>query len=135
MSYVFAGKNLFAVSDQLKEASIEELRLLNQACVALLNHRTRSQAIEAGRSFNLGDRVTFKDKRGIDQFGTVTKVNGKTLNVNGDNGVPWRVSTLLVTRVEGQGLVVKKPPKAASPAHAEAVQPSPEDDDPMWGSF
>ena len=48
--------------------------------------------------FNVGDRVTFNDRKGITQEGTVTKVKVKNILVLTDSDVGWDIPASFLTK-------------------------------------
>ena len=80
--------------DLLRLASTAELYDLNEA----IREEFRRRQAQAGRSFRMGDTVTFSDKRGAPREGKVVKVNPKTIRVLCGN-VTWSVSPTLLKKV------------------------------------
>lgn len=65
-----------------------------------VNRRQKMLSQESTRKFSIGDSVTFKTKSGEKIFGTVDKVNRKTIIVNEDNKLKqWKVSASLLESV------------------------------------
>jgi len=64
--------------------------------------RKRSRQLEEQEvsTFKVGDTVEFKDKYGIVQRGTVTKVNQRTVNVDTEKAGAWRISPRFLTKVQ-----------------------------------
>ena len=50
------------------------------------------------QAFNVGDRVTFNDRKGITQEGTVTKVKVKNILVLTDSDVGWDIPASFLTK-------------------------------------
>lgn len=65
--------------------------------------RKRSKQLEEqeANAFGVGDRVEFTDKWGKKQTGTVTKINQRTVSLDADTGVSWRVSPRFLTKITG----------------------------------
>jgi len=61
--------------------------------------KQRSRQIEEMKTidFNIGDKVTFKDKRNKTETGTITKINKRTINVRTED-CNWRITPSLLTR-------------------------------------
>ena len=51
------------------------------------------------RPFNVGDKVTFKDRAGKLWAGIVVKFNTKTVGVNCGGNRPWRVPPSCLTKI------------------------------------
>ena len=76
----------------IRNANMDELNTL----IALVRDRQRSIQLEVGRNFNVGDLVSFNDKRGARITGNITKINRKSIKVD-TGGYIWNVSPSLLT--------------------------------------
>ena len=57
-------------------------------------------AAQHGRvEFNLGDRITFDDAKGIAHVGMITRINRRTATLETTNGKTWRVAFQLLRHV------------------------------------
>jgi len=84
----------FCKADTGYEISMTIRANLNEA----IREEFRRPQAQAGRSFRMGDTVTFSDKRGAPREGKVVKVNPKTIRVLCGN-VTWSVSPTLLKKV------------------------------------
>ena len=79
-----------------RDATADELREISRFVsdgFSNLQRRARS-------AFRVGDRVTFESKRhGQMIVGTITKINVKTIAVDTDSGMHWKVSPSLLSPV------------------------------------
>lgn len=76
----------------VESLSVEQLRLLNEMVCVRLNYLQTLEDSRAMSRFTPGDQVTFTDKHGVFQAGTVIKLNRKTVSVLHQDGRKWNVS-------------------------------------------
>lgn len=70
-----------------------ELKQINSAVVATM----RAGEAEVATQFRIGQRVKFIGRQSRTVFGTVIKVNLKSVKVKADENVTWKVSPSLLT--------------------------------------
>lgn len=80
-------------------SAISDADTLNMAW-KLMKIRQNSIGAFNAMAFRVGQRVTFDARsRGIVK-GVITKINGKSIKVLADSGMPWKVSASLLTLVK-----------------------------------
>ena len=77
----------------------EQLKLLNEIVCTRLNYLQTLKDTRSMARFTPGDTVTFRDKQGFLQTGTVMKLNKKTVSVLNEDGRKWNVSPTYLERV------------------------------------
>lgn len=83
----------------MKITDLNELREINE--VLMLQYRSL-QAVKTAHAvaaFRKGDRVSFIGKNGLKHFGTVQKVNQKTVTVFSDRQSTWRITPGLLSKI------------------------------------
>ena len=76
--------------------NIDDLREVMNAC----NVRFRELQLRVTAMLTVGDAVSFQTKYGETIYGTVTKVNQKTVSVrNNSSGGNWKVTASLLRKV------------------------------------
>lgn len=79
------------------EAELVELNHRIVERIRALRHmRLRSTMTE----FQIGDRVSFQPECGHEVVGTIVRLNRKSVTVAAADGVHWRVTPMLLKRVE-----------------------------------
>lgn len=104
----------------------EQLLTLNEmACARIdyLNDRERSAAM---LNFYPGDKVTFTDKKGEQQYARVVKINRKTVGVVNADGARWNVSPKLLSAVRDNKTQENVVPMT-QPTPSQAIAPGIED--------
>ena len=81
----------------IKDASIEELLVINKIVVGRIKHLQKATALVEMAKFNIGDIVSFNHG---DQLitGTIIKFNQKTVSILTDDDSQWNVSPALLMR-------------------------------------
>lgn len=91
------NRNLSRISEIIKGLTEEELRVANR----LIGERQRffwqKRNVKALERFFLNDRVYF-DHKGQRICGTIVKINQRTVSIDTDDGVDWKVSPTLLRR-------------------------------------
>jgi hypothetical protein len=83
-----------------KDQDAETIRAAHK----VLQEASRFFAAEAAFDFNVGDRVSFRGRHGVELFGKITKTNRTTVTVltEGDydryqgTGMTWRVTATII---------------------------------------
>lgn len=79
----------------LDELTRDELIKLNKQIIG----KIKELDAESTTSFNIGDKVKFRTKKGRVVEGTVNKVNKKTIDIMDDSvTMKWRVSASMLQR-------------------------------------
>ena len=82
--------------EHISNCTMEELKLVNEATI-----RKRDRlCLLAANAFNPGDTVTWPGKFGVQNTGTVTKINPKSVGVttHGPDPTRWTVSATMLTK-------------------------------------
>ena len=77
----------------------DELRELNRKIVAELKKRNRQETREKVANFKVGQKVKFKDRKGLAHMGVVKKINIKTVSVDEGGFQGWKVHPNFLTAV------------------------------------
>jgi hypothetical protein len=93
----------------LGKLSEDELIDLNQRIVERLSHIRQTRRYQELARFSLGDTVSFTPECGHIVVGTVVRLNQKTATVASKDGLSWRVSPALLSKVsDGEALNKKQ---------------------------
>jgi len=84
---------------RIEDMSVEELLELNQIICDRIDYLQSLETHEMLRRLHLGNQVHFADKMGRRVFGTVVKINRKTVVVQSEDGKQWKVSPGLLSLV------------------------------------
>ena len=76
----------------LRNMTEAELRQLNSSVVGELRQRRDEKNQNAKSQFRVGDSVKFAGRHGITVEGNITKINPKTIVVDGGINGSWKVS-------------------------------------------
>lgn len=79
-----------------KMESMEDINLLYK----IANDQQRLFQARTKAAFKLGDRVSFRGRRGEVVTGFISKKNPKTIIVIADSGVQWKVTPSLLKKAE-----------------------------------
>ena len=81
--------------------TIEELQEINKDVVRRIRALSKRRGLEEALKYEIGDTVSFRDKRGNLLTGRVERVNPKTLTIMVDGPVgerKWRVGYSFITK-------------------------------------
>lgn len=79
-------------SAELLAGNASALRTLNRRVITMIREADRREGQKFLESFNVGDRVWWESKkRGHTIFGTIVRVNPKSVGIDGEDGARWRV--------------------------------------------
>ena len=92
---------------ELDSMSEEELRALNSEIIRRLQMHSFVRNKSRLMAFRIGDHVAFEADHGTVE-GMVTRVNQKTVTIEGDDGRGWRVSPGFLSKVVEQSSTSKK---------------------------
>lgn len=85
----------------IHEYTIEQLEAWNRQIVNEIKKRHRRASEDALENFGVGDRVQWRKRgKGEWMYGTVTKINRTTLNINEDSGLRYKVPGGMLSREE-----------------------------------
>lgn len=82
----------------LRHMSEEDLRYLNHMVVERLNLLAQAKSTMQLAQFAAGDRVNFTASDGSVKFGTILRLNRKTVSLVTDDGQQWKVSPVLLRK-------------------------------------
>ncbi|MBN1961483.1 MAG: hypothetical protein JW841_11095 [Deltaproteobacteria bacterium] len=91
----------------LGKFSEKELIQLNHRIVERLNQLQQTRRYHELAKFNVGDTVSFTPECGHVVIGTVVRLNQKTATIVAKDGMSWRVSPTLLSKVQ-EGNVLKE---------------------------
>lgn len=82
------------VLNWLANASKDELKKVNRACVSEIKSRINSECLAEAAKYKVGQTVSFMDRRGVKVTGTIKSINRKSLTlIRCSDGAPdWRVA-------------------------------------------
>lgn len=82
----------------LRHMSEEDLRYLNHMVVERLNLLAQAKSTMQLAQFAAGDRVNFTASDGSVKFGTILRLNRKTVSLVTDDGQQWKVSPVFLRK-------------------------------------
>ena len=78
-------------TEALRHMSEEDLRYLNHMVVERLNLLAQAKSTMQLAQFAAGDRVNFTANDGSVKFGSILRLNRKTVSLVTDDGQQWKV--------------------------------------------
>ena len=87
-------------SIDINKLTVEELEDLNHRIVKRLKYLDMVDAQQVMMALSIGTQVSFETQRHGRVFGTVIKLNRKTVSVLTDEGRQWNVSPHLLTPIK-----------------------------------
>jgi hypothetical protein len=107
----------------LTKLSEHELIDLNRRIVSRLKHLHQARRYQELARFNIGDTVSFTPEGGHTVVGIIVRLNQKTATVAAKDGVSWRVSPALLSKVaEGEQLAGQQSVVVSLAAHTKGRQ-------------
>ncbi len=98
----------------------QDLIDLNRRIVSRLKHLHQARRYQELARFNIGDNVSFTPECGHVVIGTIVRLNQKTATVAAKDGVSWRVSPALLSKVaEGEQLGSQRAVVVSLAAHTK----------------
>lgn len=82
----------------LRHMGEEDLLYLNRMVVERLNLLAQAKSTAQLAQFSEGDRVSFTANDGAIKYGTVLRLNKKTVGLRTDDGQQWKVSPGLLRK-------------------------------------
>ncbi len=83
----------------INHLNYNELRSLNEKVVERMRVLSQRKSQELMHKFDLGDQVCFKDKYGRTVVGKIIRFNQKSISIDSDDGVNWRVHPSFLNKV------------------------------------
>lgn len=84
---------------RLEDMSIDQLIDLNEAICQRIDELRERQAMQTLQQLRLGQTVSFNSSKSGPVFGTLIKVNRKTVIVASDEGRQWKVPVNMIQPV------------------------------------
>jgi hypothetical protein len=100
-----------------------ELIALNHKIVERLRFLRDSKAHHQMQELKLGDRVSFESEAGRKIVGTILRLNRKSVSLIDSDGIQWRVSPALVSRVETKDVDIEVAPAKPSAPSSSSIMP------------
>ena len=100
MGNLMNDKEILRIEDFIKTLGRNELIYLNRLVVQRLKLLSQERSTTEMMRFNIGEKVSFVITDGIIKIGIISKINKKTISIDTQDGVHWKVSPGLLSSVE-----------------------------------
>lgn len=90
---MFTEEDRQALQVLLVKCNLEELKTVRNDLGGMIDYKSKQNL----RTFKVGDRIEWDGRKHGLSFGTITKINTKTVHASTDKG-PWRIHISLIRK-------------------------------------
>ena len=99
---MYEPENAYAIKRKfepfIKDLTDQELFVLNNMIVDHLRLRSKASSLVFMSKFNVGDRVSWKERDGTIKRGFIIRLNQKTATIKTENDGLWKVPPIILDK-------------------------------------